>query len=104
MNKMNIESSLQAIALKAIEQLYELKIDSVEIQPTRPDFEGDLTIVVFPLFKLIKTSPIVLANSLGNYILENEKSFTSFNVVSGFLNIVVADNYYLNNFVVINLK
>ena len=98
MNKMNIESSLQAIALKAIEQLYELKIDSVEIQPTRPDFEGDLTIVVFPLLKLIKTSPIVLANSLGNYILENEKSFTSFNVVSGFLNIVVADNYYLNNF------
>jgi len=95
---MNIESSLQAIALKAIEQLYELKIDSVEIQPTRPDFEGDLTIVVFPLLKLIKTSPIVLANSLGNYILENEKSFTSFNVVSGFLNIVVADNYYLNNF------
>ena len=98
MNKMNIESSLQAIALKAIEQLYELKIDSVEIQSTRPDFEGDLTIVVFPLLKLIKTSPIVLANSLGNYILENEKSFTSFNVVSGFLNIVVADNYYLNNF------
>ena len=98
MNKMNIESSLQAIALKAIEQLYELKIDSVEIQPTRPDFEGDLTIVVFPLLKLIKTSPIVLANGLGNYILENEKSFTSFNVVSGFLNIVVADNYYLNNF------
>ena len=98
MNKMNIEYSLQAIALKAIEQLYELKIDSVEIQPTRPDFEGDLTIVVFPLLKLIKTSPIVLANSLGNYILENEKSFTSFNVVSGFLNIVVADNYYLNNF------
>jgi len=95
---MNIESSLQAIALKAIEQLYELKIDSVEIQSTRPDFEGDLTIVVFPLLKLIKTSPIVLANSLGNYILENEKSFTSFNVVSGFLNIVVADNYYLNNF------
>jgi arginyl-tRNA synthetase len=98
MNKMNIEYSLQAIALKAIEQLYELKIDSVEIQSTRPDFEGDLTIVVFPLLKLIKTSPIVLANSLGNYILENEKSFTSFNVVSGFLNIVVADNYYLNNF------
>ena len=49
MNKMNIESSLQTIAVKAIEQLYKVSIDSVEIQPTRTDFEGDLTIVVFPL-------------------------------------------------------
>ena len=95
---MNIESSLQTIAVKAIEQLYKTNIDSVEIQPTRTDFEGDLTIVVFPLLKLLKTSPIELANSLGNYIVENEKSFTSFNVVSGFLNIVVSDNYYLNHF------
>ena len=70
MNKMNIESSLQAIALKAIEQLYELKIDSVEIQPTRPDFEGDLTIVVFPLLKLIKTYFITyLKPSLGSVFL-----------------------------------
>jgi arginyl-tRNA synthetase len=95
---MNIESSLQTIAVKAIEQLYKTNIDSVEIQPTRTDFEGDLTIVVFPLLKLLKTSPIELANSLGNYIVEKEKSFTSFNVVSGFLNIVVSDNYYLNHF------
>ena len=58
MNKMNIESSLQTIAVKAIEQLYKINIDSVEIQPTRSDFEGDLTIVVFPLLKLLKTSPI----------------------------------------------
>jgi arginyl-tRNA synthetase len=98
MNKMNIESSLQTIAVKAIEQLYKTNIDSVEIQPTRTDFEGDVTIVVFPLLKLLKTSPIELANSLGDYIVENEKSFTSFNVVSGFLNIVVSDNYYLNHF------
>jgi arginyl-tRNA synthetase len=98
MNKMNIESSLQSIAVKAIEQLYKTNVDSVEIQPTRTDFEGDVTIVVFPLLKLLKTSPIELANSLGDYIVENEKSFTSFNVVSGFLNIVVSDNYYLNHF------
>ena len=95
---MNIESSLQTIAVKAIEQLYKVNIDSIEIQPTRTDFEGDLTIVVFPLLKLLKTSPIDLANSLGNYIVENEKSYTSFNVVSGFLNLVVSDSYYLNHF------
>ena len=58
MNKIKIESSLQSIAIKAIEQLYKINIDNVEIQSTRTDFEGDLTIVVFPLLKLLKTSPI----------------------------------------------
>ncbi|MDB9712583.1 arginine--tRNA ligase [Flavobacteriaceae bacterium] len=95
---MNIESTLKSIALKAIESLYKLNITNIEIQPTRTDFEGDLTIVVFPILKFIKTSPIELANSLGNYIVDNEKAFTSFNVVSGFLNIVVSDNYYLSHF------
>ncbi|MBC8395628.1 MAG: arginine--tRNA ligase [Flavobacteriales bacterium] len=95
---MNIESSLHIIAVKAINKLYKINIDNVEIQYTRTDFEGDLTIVVFPLLKLLKTNPIELANSLGNYIVENEKSFTSFNVVSGFLNIVVSDSYYLKHF------
>ena len=98
MNKMNIESSLHIIAVKAINKLYKINIDNVEIQYTRTDFEGDLTIVVFPLLKLLKTNPFELANSLGNYIVENEKSFTSFNVVSGFLNIVVSDSYYLKHF------
>ena len=95
---MNIESSLQIIAVKAIKKLYEINIDNVEIQYTRTDFEGDLTIVVFPLLKLLKSNPFELANRLGNYIVENEKSFTSFNVVSGFLNIVVSDSYYLKHF------
>ena len=63
MNKMNIESSLQTIAVKAIEQLYKTNVDSVEIQLTRTDFEGDLTIVVFPMLKLLKTNPYELANS-----------------------------------------
>jgi len=57
MNKMNIESSLQIIAVKAINKLYKINIDNVEIQYTRTDFEGDLTIVVFPLLKLLKTNP-----------------------------------------------
>jgi len=58
MNKMNIESSLQIIAVKAINKLYKINIDNVEIQYTRTDFEGDLTIVVFPLLKLLKTNPL----------------------------------------------
>ena len=98
MNEMNIESTLKSIAIKALEDLYQVNITTVEIQPTRSDFEGDLTIVVFPLLKSIKTSPMELANKLGEYIIAGENSFTSFNVVSGFLNIVVSDDYYLNRF------
>ena len=95
---MNIESTLKSIAIKALEDLYKVNITTVEIQPTRSDFEGDLTIVVFPLLKSIKTSPMELANKLGEYIIAGENSFTSFNVVSGFLNIIVSDDYYLNRF------
>ena len=95
---MNIESTLKSIAIKAFEDLYQVNITTVEIQPTRSDFEGDLTIVVFPLLKSLKTSPMELANKLGEYIIAGENSFTSFNVVSGFLNIVVSDDYYLNRF------
>ena len=98
MNEMNIESTLKSIAITAINDLYKINIATVEIQPTRSDFEGDLTIVVFPLLKSIKTSPMELANKLGEYIVSAENSFTSFNVVSGFLNIVVSDEYYLNQF------
>ena len=98
MNEMNIESTLKSIAIKALEDLYKVNITTVEIQPTRSDFEGDLTIVVFPLLKSIKTSPMELANKLGEYIIAGENSFTSFNVVSGFLNIIVSDDYYLNRF------
>ena len=95
---MNIESTLKSIAITAINDLYKINIATVEIQPTRSDFEGDLTIVVFPLLKSIKTSPMELANKLGEYIVGAYNSFTSFNVVSGFLNIVVSDEYYLNQF------
>ena len=98
MNEMNIESVLKSIAIKAIDTLYQVNITNVEIQPTRCDFQGDLTIVVFPLLKSIKTSPIELANKLGEYIIDGKNSFTSFNVVSGFLNIVVSDDYYLDQF------
>ena len=98
MNEMNIESTLKSIAITAINDLYKINIATVEIQPTRSDFEGDLTIVVFPLLKSIKTSPMELANKLGEYIVGADNSFTSFNVVSGFLNIVVSDEYYLNQF------
>ena len=83
---------------KAIAALFELTIDKVEFQMTRREFEGDITMVIFPLLKLIKSNPSELGNKIGNYLVENVDEVERFNVVSGFLNIVISDNYYLKFF------
>jgi arginyl-tRNA synthetase len=73
-------------------------IEKVEFQTTRKEFEGDITMVIFPLLKLVKSNPVELGNKIGNYLVENVAEVSRFNVVSGFLNIVIADQYYLNLF------
>ena len=83
---------------KAVQQLFDISIDRVEFQITRKEFEGDITMVIFPLLKLIKGNPIEIGTKIGNYLAENVDEVIRFNVVSGFLNIVVSDDYYLNFF------
>ena len=83
---------------KAINTLFDVTIDKVEFQSTRKEFEGDITMVIFPLLKIIKSNPIELGNKIGNYLVENVSEVSRFNVVSGFLNIVISDEYYLNFF------
>ena len=83
---------------KAVNALFDVAIDKVEFQTTRKEFEGDITMVIFPLLKLVKSNPIELGNKIGNYLVENLAEVSRFNVVSGFLNIVVSDEYYLDFF------
>jgi arginyl-tRNA synthetase len=83
---------------KAIQTLFDVTIEKVEFQATRKEFEGDITMVIFPLLKLVKSNPVELGNKIGNYLVENVPEVARFNVVSGFLNIVIADQYYLNFF------
>jgi len=83
---------------KAVQTLFEITIDKVEFQTTRKDFEGDITMVIFPLLKLVKINPVELGNKIGNYLVENLAEVSRFNVVSGFLNIIISDEYYLNFF------
>lgn len=83
---------------KAIQTLFDVTIDKVEFQTTRKEFEGDITMVIFPLLKVIKSNPVELGNKIGNYLVENLEEVSRFNVVSGFLNIVISDAYYLNFF------
>lgn len=82
----------------AIQELFNVKIDRVEFQLTRKDFEGDITMVIFPLLKVIKGNPIEIGTKIGDYLVDNAKEVVRFNVVSGFLNMVVSDDYYLNFF------
>ncbi|RTZ01252.1 arginine--tRNA ligase [Flavobacterium sp. RSP49] len=83
---------------KAVKALFEVTIDKVEFQTTRKDFEGDITMVIFPLLKVVKSNPVELGNKIGNYLVENLAEVSRFNVVSGFLNIVISDDYYLDFF------
>jgi arginyl-tRNA synthetase len=98
---MSLQHILTPSIAKAIQDLFEVSVDKVEFQATRKEFEGDITMVIFPLLKLVKSNPVELGNKIGNYLVENVPEVARFNVVSGFLNIVISDSYYLNFFNII---
>jgi arginyl-tRNA synthetase len=87
-------------ALKGIKQLYNEDVpeSAISIQDTRKEFEGQVTIVVFPIVRFSKKSPEQTANDLGNFLVENLNEVVAFNVVKGFLNLSIADSYWLNLF------
>ncbi|MDN3643429.1 arginine--tRNA ligase [Lutimonas halocynthiae] len=89
---------LDSIAKEGIKSIYDLEIEKIEFQETRKDFEGDITIVVFPLLKFIKGNPVQIAENIGNYLKEHSKIVTGFNVVKGFLNLVISDAHYISYF------
>ena len=97
-HKMTVQQMLKPAIEKAIHVLFDVTIDKVEFQTTRKEFEGDITMVIFPLLKVVKSSPVALGNAIGNYLVENVAEVSRFNVVSGFLNIVISDAYYLHFF------
>lgn len=88
--------------IKAAQELYDVVIDKVEYQVTRKEFEGDITVVIFPFLKQIKGNPIEIGTKIGEYLVENTTEIERFNVVKGFLNLVVSDAYYLSSFVEMN--
>lgn len=83
---------------QALAELFASSVDKIEFQTTRKEFEGDITMVIFPLLKQIKSNPADLGNAIGNYLVANVNEVKRFNVVSGFLNLVISDSYYLNFF------
>lgn len=95
---MTLPQILTPSIINAVKVLFDVEIDKVEFQTTRKEFEGDITMVIFPLLKVVKSNPVELGNKIGNYLVENVAAVSGFNVVSGFLNIVISDDYYLDFF------
>ncbi len=95
---MSLQEILSPAIFEAIQQQFSTTIEKIEFQATRKDFEGDITVVVFPLLKVIKGNPLEIGTKIGDFLVENVKEVEKFNVVAGFLNIVISDNYYINFF------
>ena len=95
---MSLQELLSAPIQNAVEQLFQISVERIEFQSTKKDFEGDITMVVFPLVKQIKGNPVEIGTKIGEYLVENVAEVAKFNVVAGFLNLVISDKYYLEYF------
>ena len=95
---MTIQETLSQHVKTAFSNLYQTALDTVEFQSTRKEFEGDITVVTFPMLRVIKMNPAKLGEDIGNYLVQHVAEVKAFNVVKGFLNLVIADGFYLDFF------
>ena len=93
-----MQNILEVAVKKGFQEIYNVTIESVEFQATKKDFEGDITIVVFAFLRFVKGNPVEIGTKIGEYLKENVEQISDFNVVKGFLNLVIADTYFLENF------
>jgi arginyl-tRNA synthetase len=85
--------------LKAVKHLYNTDIPAgdINLQETRKDFEGQVTIITFPFTRFSKTSPEQAGNEIGAYLQNELAEVSAFNVIKGFLNISLSDEYWINH-------
>jgi arginyl-tRNA synthetase len=95
---MNLQEILIPTIKQAVLELFEIDLEKIEFQATRKEFEGDITMVIFPLLKIIKGNPAEIGTRIGNYLVDNVAVVEKFNVVAGFLNIVIGDAFYFDFF------
>ena len=93
-----MQTSLEIAVQKGFKEIYDVEIASVEFQAPRKDFEGDITIVVFAFLRYVKGNPEVIGTKIGEYLKQNVAEVADFNVVKGFLNLVISDAYFLSTF------
>lgn len=93
-----IEQLLHTAVEKALQSLYGAEEQSIQFQKTRKDFDGDITLVVFPFLRVSKKGPEQTADELGQYLQEQVAEVCCYNVVKGFLNLSIDKSYWLSQF------
>ena len=94
---MEIKSEISKLTSNFLFKNYDIKVEKIEIQNTKKDFDGDITIVLFPFFKLINKDQVsVIGKLLGEHLIKDSIYLIDFNIVGGFLNLTVSDAYYLD--------
>ncbi len=96
-DKMNIEQKLTGIVINAIQNLYQVEAQEsqVQFQKTKKEFEGDITLVVFPFVKAARKSPEQAGQEIGEYLQQHEPIISKFNVIKGFLNLSISSSYWV---------
>ena len=92
---MNINTILKSELSQFLNSQYEIDFQNIEIQLTKKDFEGDVTLVIFPLVKLIRKSPSEIGSEIGVFLVNNSKYVESYNLIQGFVNLVINSEFYI---------
>jgi arginyl-tRNA synthetase len=92
---MNLHNLLKRKVSEFILKKYDLNFNELEVQMTKKDFIGDITIVVFPLVKTLRKSPLEIGNEIGEFLLKELEYVEEFNLIQGFLNLVIKSQFYL---------
>ena len=93
-----IKKILENKISEAISELYKYKAISIQLQKTRAEFEGDFTVVVFPLLKITKQNPEKTAEEIGSYLIQKISYISKYNVVKGFLNFSISASFWIDKF------
>ena len=93
---MTLEQKILHCLSEAVQAIYQTKTDTDQfnLQETRKEFEGQITVVTFPITRFSKKSPELTGEDLGNYLKTNVDEIVAFNVIKGFLNLVISDEYW----------
>lgn len=94
---MNLETILGTVVADAVKTLYglETELNQIQLQKTKKEFEGDLTVVIFPFVKAARKSPEQTGQEIGEYLLHNNPVVSKYNVIKGFLNLSISKSYWL---------
>lgn len=100
---MHIESILTAAVIEAVKTLYSIEAEAamIQIQKTKKEFEGDLTVVTFPFVKVARKSPEQVGKEIGEYLKEHAEYVATYNVIKGFLNLTISQTFWLQQLNVI---